>query len=412
MTRGVANFNLNWRVWEERVTGVLPPSVRRNMHIDLAAATLFGPFIASLTFLPVVMRRLGAPPEWLAFYAAQNFIGFLFTAVSVWAMPRRHSLLRFAIFFWTLSRGSFLLVAVLSGAQSLIWLTLWFWLMESFPMPAYTRLMQAAYPARSRGRVISLIRVGMSTANLAVTPLIGWLLDTAGHQVLYPLGSVFALVSVAVFSRLRFTEADFTESPPASGAGLWRLAIADRRFGLYLGALTLFGVGLLSSAALLPLVQVDRLGLTYGEIGGLSVVQSAFSLLGYMVWGRLIDRRGAVWAIRLVFLIAGVIPLSYWLASAGWMLAPAFAALGLVNAGMDVGMLTTVMQLAPAERLGEYSALQTTVLGLRGLAAPFIGVWLVQGLGWSFPLVFGLGLALILVSVVLLWRVRGERAAG
>lgn len=408
----MSSLNVNWRGWEERVTGALPPAVRRNLRVDLVSATLFGPFVAGLSFLPVVMRRLGASPEWLAFYSAQAFIGFLFTSISVLVMPRRKGLLRFAAGIWLLSRGTFLLVAWITDAHSLILLMLWFWIVEGFPVPVYTRLMQVIYPARSRGRVMSLIRVGLGVANLAVTPLIGWLLDTAGYRVLYPIAGLFAVVATLVFSQLRFDETEVLESPAPSGAGLWRLAVADRRFALYLGALTLFGVGLLSGAALAPLVQVDQLKLSYGDIGLLSVVQSVFFLLGYVIWGRLIDQRGGVWVMRMVFLVSVVIPLCYGLASAGWMLAPAFAALGLVNAGMDVGVLNTAIQLAPAERLGEYSALQTTILGVRGLAAPFIGVWLVQGLGWSLPVVFGLGLVLIVLSVGLMLRIRGDKVTG
>lgn len=403
--------NVSWAAWEERATGLLPPSVRRNMRVDLLSAAFFGPFVAGLSFLPVVMRRLGASPEWLAFYSAQAFIGFLFTSLSVLVMPRRRGLLRFAAAIWVLSRGSFLLVAWVTDAHSLILLMLWFWIVEGFPVPAYTRLMQAIYPARSRGRVMSLIRVGLSLSNLAVIPLVGWLLDTAGYRVLYPLAGLFAVAATLFFGLLRFDEAALLESRPSSGLGLGRLVLTDRRFALYLGALTLFGVGLLSGSALQPLVQVDQLKLTYGDLGLLNVVQSGFFLLGYVIWGRLIDRRGAVWTMRLVFLVSAVIPASYWAASAGWMLAPAFAALGLVNAGMDVGTLNAVLQLAPAEQVGEYSAIQTTVLGLRGLAAPFIGVWLAQGLGWPFPLVFGLGLLLILLSVALLLKMSGGQTA-
>lgn len=397
-------LNVTLSDWEARATGELPPAVRRNMRIDLLSATLFGPFVAGLSFLPVVMRKLGASPEWLAFYSAQAFIGFLFTSLSVLVMPRRRGLQRFAAAIWVLSRGSFLLVAWVTNAHSLILLMLWFWIVEGFPVPVYTRLMQAIYPARSRGRVMSLIRVGLSLANLAVTPLIGWLLDTVGYQALYPITGLFAVAATLLFGQLRYVEEDLAESAPPSGARLGRLAVTDRRFALYLGAITLFGIGLLSGSALQPLVQVDRLKLSYADLGLLNVVQSAFFLLGYVIWGRLIDRRGAVWAMRFVFLAAAVIPATYLAASAGWMLAPAFAALGLVNAGLDLGTLNVVLQLAPPDRAGEYSAIQTTVLGARGLVAPFIGVWLAQGLGLAFPVVFGLGLVLIVAAVGLLLK--------
>jgi MFS family permease len=155
-------------------------------------------------------------------------------------------------------------------------------------------------------------------------------------------------------------------------------------------------------------VQVDRLQLSYSEIGALGVVQSVFFLIGYLVLGRWIDRAGGLQTLRWVFVIGGVMPLTYALALGfapnGWVLAPAFAALGLVNAGMDLGVLNTVMQLAKPGRLGEYSALQTTVLGLRGLVAPFLGVWLV-GAGLSYEATFLLAAVLIAAGVAVVWKV-------
>jgi hypothetical protein len=85
--------------------------------------------------------------------------------------------------------------------------------------------------------------------------------------------------------------------------------------------------------------------------------------------------------------------------------------MGLVNAGMDLGAINTVMQLSPPERLGDYSALQTTALGLRGLIAPFLGVWLVSA-GWSYEVTFGVGAVLVLLGAAMLWAVRPVTRSG
>ena len=43
---------------------------------------------------------------------------------------------------------------------------------------------------------------------------------------------------------------------------------------------------------LYPLVQVDRLQLSYSQIGLLGLVESLTWCLSYLLWGRTIDRRG------------------------------------------------------------------------------------------------------------------------
>jgi MFS family permease len=411
MTSRFVNLRAGLRQLEFRLMGELSPSVRHNRNADFYAAAFFGVFVSILPFIPVVLRRLGASAEWIAFYNAQPFLGYLFVPLSAMLMPRQRGLKWYATVFWLLSRGSFLLVAFITRWEMLIGLTLVFWICETFPLPVYTRMMQAIFPAGVRGRVMAFVRVGLSLVNLAMTPLAGWLLDAAGYRVLFPIGSVCAVLATFLFLRLRFNDEDVPPNPASSAASLWRLLGEDGRFAVYLGGLTLFGFGFLSGTALQALVQVDRLQLSYGEIGALGVVHSVFFLLGYLVLGRLLDRFGGAHTLRWVFVIGAAVPLSYLFATSGWMLAPAFAAMGLVNAGMDLGAINTVMQLSPPERLGDYSALQTTALGLRGLIAPFLGVWLVSA-GWSYEVTFGVGAVLVLFGAAMLWAVRPVTRSG
>lgn len=407
MTHILANLRAGLRQLEIRFIGDLPPDVRYNQYADLYAAMLFGVFVTGLNFLPVVLRRLGAPPDWLAFYAAQPFIGFMLTTFSAMLMPRQQGLMRFAATFWFVARGSFVLIAFISDWPALIALTLFFWIGESFPLPVYTRLMQAIFPAKTRGQVMSTTRVGMALVSLLLTPVTGAVLDAAGHRWVYPFMAVAAMLSVLLFTRLRFADADVPPNKADSPWRVWGIVREDPRFALYLLGLTCFGLGFLSGGALQAIVQVDRLRLSYSEIGGLGVVQSVFFVLGYVMLGRRIDRAGGLQTLRWVFVAGLALPLTYAFATSGWMLAPAFAALGLVNAGMDLGALNTVIQLSRPGRLGEYSALQTTVLGLRGLVAPFLGVWLVSA-GLSYELTFALGAMLIAIAVGVVWKVRAQ----
>lgn len=386
---------------EFMMVGDLDPVVRRNMYIEFVGATLFGIFLACLNFVPVVLRRLGASSDWIALYMALNFAGLLLNSVSVSILPKRQGLLRAAKICWGVGRSMFILAALIEGYQGLVALMVIFWIMETFPTPVYTRIMQVIYPPRSRGRVMSLIRVGMATATLSFTPIAGWILDNFGHQVLFPLAGVAAVLSTLQFGRLKFSEADIPAPKKGENNNLIRILREDRRFVIYLAALVCYGFGMLTGSVLFPNVQVDRLALNYSQVGLLNVVQSTFFLLGYVIFGRTIDRQGGLWTLRLTFFIAAIVPLCYMVATQGWMLAPAFAAFGMASAGLDLGFVSTAMQLSGVRRLAEYSALQTTLLGVRGLIAPFVGVFMFNN-GVSESVIFALGFGLILLSVAIM----------
>lgn len=89
----------------------------------------------------------------------------------------------------------------------------------------------------------------------------------------------------------------------------------------------------------------------------------------------------------------------------GWMLLPAFAAQGLVNAGFEMGPINAILQLAPPGKVTEYAAIQTMKMGLSGVIIPLISVSLVRaGLGVSG--VFALSLLLMALARWMFGRVQ------
>lgn len=389
---------------ERQLTGPLPAAVRPNVRIELGAMVAYGAFFAVVYFLPVVLRNLGAGIELLALYTAQTYLGSVLALFSV-RLLRGRDPRRFTVVCWSIARGLFLLAALASEAGWLLVLTALFWLFEAFPAPAYARIVQAIYPTPYRGRALGVVRTGMVLALLVATPLTGWALDALGHRVVLPVAGALGLCAAAIFARLRVEVAPLAPDGGARG-GAWRILLEDRRFATYLLGFSLYGIGFLASFPFFAVVQVDRLQLSYSAVGLLGLVQSLFWLLGNLYWGRLIDRRGGPWVLRACVGLAVIIPLSYLAASNGLMLLPAFIVLGIISAGVDLGLISTGISLAPPERVAEYSALQATVIGVRGMLGPLIGTALV-GLGLPLGAIFALGAATIAAG----WVVLGGIAA-
>jgi MFS family permease len=155
------------------------------------------------------------------------------------------------------------------------------------------------------------------------------------------------------------------------------------------------------ASPLFPIVQVDRLNLSYTVVGLLGFVQSLFWFLGYLFGGRILDRIGGLRSLQIVFAFNALVILPYIWATQGWMLLPSFIAAGLVTAGADLAILYTVSNLAGPERVPEYAALNSTISGFRGLLGPFIGSMLVS-IGWSYGAVFILSAGLTLAGAGML----------
>lgn len=385
---------------EARLAGALAKEVQRNMHIEVLSSVAYGIFYACvIPFIPVVLRRAGASADLIALYASLQFLGSITTSLSLVLMRRRRTF-TVIITCWLLARALFLTTAIVQGSVPLIVLGSLYWLLEGFVIPGYTRVVQKLYPDAVRGKVMSTVRMGQVTAILLVTPLAGWALDHVGYRTLFPVASLVGIASVFIFMRMRVEEGPLPPRQTKALTELVDIVRQDRRFGLYLLSFALMGVGTMLSWPLYPLVQVDRLQLTYSQIGLLGLVESCMWLVSYLVWGRYLDGRGGVAVMRAVCAVSIITPLSYLIAWSGWMLIPASLARGIVMGGFELGRINAGIQLASRERITEYAVIQSTVVGLRGIFGPQISIALL-GLGFSDLMVFSLSASVIAIAWLL-----------
>jgi hypothetical protein len=129
-----------------------------------------------------------------------------------------------------------------------------------------------------------------------------------------------------------------------------------------------------------------------------------------VIWGRTVDRRGSFWTLELNFILTIFVPLGFFLAWDMKLLAVAYVFNGLTTAGIDLGWINGVMEIAKRERVGDYTALHTFFVGVRGILGPFLGAFLAStpavGLRGAFLLS-----ALLILAGWLLFR-RLPRPAG
>jgi MFS family permease len=394
---------LAWDRFESWLVGPLDAPVRFNMRVELAATVVYGAFATILAFVPIVLRRLGAPAEILALYTASTYLGTVLAGPGLFLARQRHPL-RMVVICLALGRASFLGAAIVTGDIGLLILAAIFWLGEGLPTPTYSGIVQKIYPIETRGTIMAVVRVGMSVALLALAPVAGWILDGPGYRVLFPVAGAIGVASALIFARLRFDERDLRLSQRPTLRSLGGILVYDRRFSLYLAAVVLFGLSSLMPSAVIPLVQVDRLQITYTELGWLNLALSLARLLSYFYWGRFLDRWGAVRCLQIACLINVIVVLPYIWVTRGWMLLPSFVASGLLYSAVDLALINAAIQLARGGRIQEYAALQATVIGARGIIGPFVGVALLR-IGTGSSAVFAVAAGMAVLAALVLWKV-------
>ena len=351
-----------------------PADLRRNFTLDLTTATLVGVYVAAInTFVPVVARRLGASPFLLSLITAAPAAGNILAVLSAPYLQGRRKM-PYMVAAWALGRGLFLLMPLVVLPLPFALIVVASWLIISLPLPGYVEVMQRIYPDAYRGRAMAYVRVGFTACITLLTPLFGRLLDVWSYRYLFPLVAVFGVLAALTFGRVQYKE---VISRARQGVlEPWRVLWQDARYRDYSVAFFIYGFGSLLTAPLIPILLVDELHLNYSQVGWLGMVNSIFWMLFYIVWGRTVDRRGGLWTIRLNFILTLVIPLAFFGARGMGLAALGYIFTGITVAGVDLGWMNAIMQFARRDQISDYTAVHAGLVGLRGIAAPLMGITL------------------------------------
>jgi hypothetical protein len=268
----------------------------------------------------------------------------------------------------------------------------------------YDRSARFAFAADNQA-IVSLIH--------AITGgLTGWLVEsnTDLFRVLLATAGVCAVASLVRLRAVRIRrERRLLEAERRSGdAGAFRLERylsilrENPLYRRYMGWLMVLGMGNLMFTAPLILIMSRAMGLTsFSQVLVTATLPTLIVPLSARYWSRVLARdhvigfrrRNSRWyALAIAIAIAGV------LLDLEWVLWAGAVVLGMGIGGGMIGWNLGHNDFAPEARVGDYLGLHISLTGLRGLAAPLIGVWLYgtletiePGLGrWSLFLPFTL----------------------
>jgi len=367
-----------------------PARVRRNFRIDFFTAICAGTFVSVLvTFMPIVVRRMGGSTTDVAIVVGAPFFGNLLAPLFTLLLAHLPAV-RVVAGTSTVARALFIVGVLVAATPLMLALTtVLFWVITMANIAAYTALMQGIYPDRERAHVMGKVRVGASIAGIVAAAVAGVLIGAIPAQWVFAGAAILSLPGGIAFFRIQHSaEGGFgtRRSPLEIARDVWR----DRRYRRLLLSFLVFGWGNLMNFAVFPIMLVDRFDAPNTFIGILAAAQSATMIFAYVAVGRMIDRSSSLRQTMIGTLLILLVPIGYIFAPVYWALLPIAVLAGITQANGELTYFTNVVQLAPRGRIAEYASAQSLLLGVRGSLAPFAAAALLSAFEPRIVLLFGL----------------------
>jgi MFS family permease len=372
--------------------------LRRNFAYDASSALGTGMFNALVVgFLAVIARREGAEPLLLAALAAAPFAANMLSIFSGFWVPGDRHRVNYVAALLVLGRAMFIPAMFTTHPLALLSMAFGAWLMQAMVAPLQVDIWRGSYPQRLRARVLGYLRVIQSAAAIVAAPLGGLLIERLGAGALLSIGSGLGMLGAAGFSQVRTPGALQPQAQRFTPLESLRVLHEQPAYRGLILAWVVWGLGTFMAAPLYALVLVDRFQAGYAEVGVLQLIGAASGLIGYLVLGQYLDRRrGSAGATPLGFLMVALVPVVYMVAPSLPLLAIAFVLQSLGTSVFDMGWQVALVSRVPDEHRLRYQAAHTSITGVRGVAAPFLGSLIMSlGLGLNATLLISGALAVL-----------------
>lgn len=346
--------------------------VRRTFQLDIGATLLYSVYGVVLTSFPAILIRQQGAPTWIvSLVIAAPSIGS-FSAIFWSRLTERTPKMRVMLLGGGLARLSIMLMLLAFNPIIFALVMILTNVLEISKSPSYAGIMQQVYPNHRRSELMGKVRVATSIGTIISSMLIGQLFQVVDFRYVYAVAGLFGLASIFVFTRIHYYGVP-SKRPPTSLKKMLRIPRTDKRYGDFLSSTFLVGFANWMGLSIYPIIAVDELHVTSSYYGILAAVTSAVAIVFYFIWGSYSDHHHPM-VITFITFVLGITGFIVYLLAQDpiFLLIPAVVN-GISNSGGDLAIINNAIRF-PKERedIPHYMALYTTLIGVRGVLAPFL----------------------------------------
>lgn len=363
--------------------------------------------------------------------------GNLLSILWAWLAGGRR-LVRFIAIPSTLAGLAGIAVAFVPESQPLLFalLVVFIFMSVSGIVTLRTAIWRSNYPRRGVGNIVSRFTLATMFSTLALASAVSWMLDhqlavwtfrvpVGGvwrigpglvfsgpwlHRALFPLAGLVTIAAGLRYQRTRQRGQPVRRRQPRFSllTGL-RILRQDRPYRQFIGLQMIFGIANMMTEAVFVVFLHERFKANYFEIALYMILLPMLVLaMTLPLAGRMMDRTNpmrvrtygaAAWAISRILLFVAAVTGSLPVVAAARMVC------GLGQGFGRIAFQVSHLHFAPRDMVEHYMGLHMSAIGVRGLAAPFVGIALWAGYtapkwlgGWSVP---AIGEYLFLLAFVL-----------
>ena len=413
------------------ITDNLPNAVKHTYRFHLMAAPFHGVLFALIGGNSYIALNVFGASEFQVALIKMSWIGSMIFSIYWGHLAVRQPKTR--LLFWTLFTSSvgFGLIGLLPHSLSLSFApginsafvftscsVLATASLSLLPV-ALNSICRSNYPTSHRNRIVASIWAVLFLSSALFAGLTGLALDrwTGAYHVIYPLVAVAGITSAFIYRRIIVRgERLYLRQVHAARGSLFslesitaplrqsaRILRQDRHFRHFMIGYFIFGFANLMGMPLYDLYYKHELELSnLKALTALKIVPSVLIVVTIGFWGRMIDKQN-IFRSRAFFSLLWIAePVCYIIGNSfGWVLG-AKVVVGIAYSGGQLLWNIGILEFASRERAPFYVGIHTTLVGLRGLTAPFVGVFLYSRLGLSFNTMFSLVIVLMTVSIIYL----------